>query len=104
MDGVRGPRERVKRAVTSARPDNDTGAQLCPEVERALEGAVDAAIEAMRPALAATVGRELAARLPHLRARPPARRWRVALPGDDAPPDDLTRALARGILRRRGLR
>ena len=103
---VDGRPERGNRTVTSVRQNSTPRETLAsapandgPALDARAEEAVDAAVAATVPTLRAHLRRELAERLPHLRAEAPARRERIGLrPGDDAPVDDLTRARARALL------
>ncbi len=108
MEGMDLPPHGSKPAVTSVRQNSTPRETLTsapandgPALDARAEAAVDAAIAATVPALRAHLRRELAERLPHLRAEAPARRERIGLrPGDDAPVDDTARAKARALLTR----
>lgn len=111
MEGMDSPPHGGKPAVTSVRQnyiprETLTGAPANdgPVLDARAEAAVDAAVAATVPALRAHLRRELAERLPHLRAEAPARRERIGLrPGDDAPVDPATTAKARALLTRHSL-
>jgi hypothetical protein len=100
--------ERGNRAATSVRQNSIPRETLTsapandgPALDACAEAAVDAAVAATVPMLRAHLRRELAERLPYLRAEAPARRERIGLrPGDDAPVDDTARARARALLDR----